>query len=296
MSLNSMTGFARADGALGDMRWHWELRSVNGKSFDCRFRLPPGIDGVEPRLREALGKHIKRGNCQASLSIDQSATPAPLRLNREALAVVVDAVREVQGICETQPPRPEGILALRGVLESGEASETDPEEKAALEAALVQSFEEAASALATARAEEGLKLETLVAAQIDEIERLTNAAAAAPAASPQAIRDRLAAQLHELLDGNTAIAEDRLAHEAAMLATKADIREELDRLTAHVEQARGLLAGTDPKGRRLDFLTQEFNREANTLCSKAADVSLTRIGLDLKAVIDQLREQIQNIE
>ena len=296
MSLNSMTGFARADGALGDMRWHWELRSVNGKSLDCRFRLPSGIDGLEARLREELGKHIKRGNCQASLSIDQSAQPAPLRLNREALSVVLDAVKEVQSAYETQPPRPEGILALRGVLEAGDASETDPEEKAALETALVKSFGDAASALATARAEEGTKLEALVSGQIDEIEKLTKDAAAAPAASPKAIRDRLAAQLHELLDGNSGIAEDRLAHEAAMLATKADIREELDRLIAHVEQARGLIEGSDPKGRRLDFLTQEFNREANTLCSKAADVSLTRIGLDLKAVIDQLREQVQNIE
>lgn len=296
MPLNSMTGFARADGAQGDMRWHWELRSVNGKSLDCRFRLPPGIDGLEARLREELGKHLRRGNCQASLSIDQSAQPAPLRLNRDALAVVLDALKEVQGACETQPPRPEGILALRGVLEAGETSEADPEAKAALDAALVKSFGAAASALAAARAEEGLKLEALLSGHIDEIERLTKDAAAAPAASPQAIRDRLAAQLNDLLDGNVGIAEDRLAHEAALLATKADIREELDRLTAHVEQARGLIASGEPAGRRLDFLTQEFNREANTLCSKAADVSLTRIGLDLKAVIDQLREQVQNIE
>ena len=165
-----------------------------------------------------------------------------------------------------------------------------------LEAALVKSFGDAASALATARAEEGLKLEALVTGHIGEIERLTKDAAAAPAASPQAIRDRLAGQLNELLEGNTGIAEERLAHEAALLATKADIREELDRLIAHTEQARTLIAGSDPVGRRLDFLTQEFNREANTLCSKAADVSLTRIGLDLKAVIDQLREQVQNIE
>ncbi len=295
MSLNSMTGFARVEGATGLARWHWELRSVNGKGLDARLRLPPGMDGIEPRLRTELARHLKRGNCQITLTIDRAADAVPLRVNKEALRVVLDAIADLQQTMEVMPPRPEGILALKGVLESAEAVEESDEAKQAFEEALVASFGEAAAALASARAQEGAKLEAILRAQVNEIDRLTREAAACPAATPEAMRARLTGQLQDLLAASS-VSEDRIAQEVALLATKADIREELDRLTAHVSQAHELLDGSEPAGRRLDFLTQEFNREANTLCSKASDVSLTRIGLDLKAVIDQLREQIQNVE
>ena len=279
MPLNSMTGFARVEGAAGPVRWHWELRSVNGKGLDARLRLPSGMDGIEPRLRAELSRHLKRGNCQIALTIDRTAEPAPLRLNKEA-----------------SPPRPEGILALRGVLENVGETEMDEDARTVLEEALVASFAQSAAALAAARAQEGAKLEAILHENVNEIERLAQQAAESPAATPDAMRARLGAQLHDLLGAAPALSEERLAQEAALLATKADVREEIDRLMAHVAQARELLAGRDPAGRRLDFLTQEFNREANTLCSKAADVSLTRIGLELKAVIDQFREQVQNVE
>ena len=296
MPLNSMTGFARVEGAHGAVRWHWELRSVNGKGLDARLRLPSGMDGVEPKLRAELARYLKRGNCQINLVLDRTGEAAPLRVNRAALAVVLEVIDELQKTMEVMPPRPEGILALKGVLENAEDVTEDEDAKAELEEALVASFAEGAKLLAAARAQEGAKLEVVLASHVDDIERLTRAAADCPAAAPAALQGRLKEQLRELLGDTSAVAEDRVAQEAALLATRADIREEIDRLKAHVEQARELLASTEAVGRRLDFLTQEFNREANTLCSKAADVSLTRIGLDLKAVIDQFREQIQNVE
>lgn len=295
MPLTSMTGFARVEGEAGLARWHWELRSVNGKGLDVRFRLPPGLDAIEPKLRAELARHLKRGNCQASLTVDRSAAPAPLRVNKEALRVVLDAIAELRRDIEMKPPQPEGILALRGVLESADVAEESDEVRQAFENAVVASFGEAAAALARARTEEGAKLEAMLGAHVDEIERLTQAAAASPAATAEAMRARLAAQIAELLGASSSLSE-RLAQEAALLATKADVREEIDRLGAHIAQAREIFAGAEPAGRRLDFLTQEFNREANTLCSKAADIGLTRIGLELKTSIDQLREQVQNVE
>ncbi|MEP0710237.1 MAG: YicC/YloC family endoribonuclease [Parvibaculum sp.] len=296
MPLNSMTGFARVEGTLGAARWHWELRSVNGKGLDARLRLPQGMDTLEPRLRTELARHLRRGNCQVTLTLDRTAETVPLRVNRQALRVVLEAIGELQREMEVMPPRPEGILALKGVLENSEEAKEDEEGRAAFDDALVASFADAAAALAAARAQEGTKLEGVLRAQVDEIERLTGQAASSPGAMPQAVQNRLSEQLRELLGTSPALSDERLAQEVALLATKADVREELDRLTAHVAQARELMDSTEPVGRRLDFLTQEFNREANTLCSKAADVSLTRIGLGLKAVIDQFREQIQNVE
>ena len=296
MPLTSMTGFARVEGEAGLARWHWELRSVNGKGLDARFRLPPGLDAIEPRLRAELARHLKRGNCQASLTVDRGAAPAPLRVNKEALHVVLDAIAELRRDIEMKPPQPEGILALRGVLESADVAEESDELRQAFEDAVVVSFGKAAATLTRARAEEGTKLETMLRAHVDEIERLTQAAAASPAATVDAMRNRLAAQIAELLGASSSLSEERLAQEAALLATKADVREEIDRLNAHIAQAREIFAGAEPAGRRLDFLTQEFNREANTLCSKAADIGLTRIGLEMKTAIDQLREQVQNVE
>ncbi|MEQ9151508.1 MAG: YicC/YloC family endoribonuclease [Parvibaculum sp.] len=296
MPLNSMTGFARVEGTLGATRWHWELRSVNGKGLDARLRLPQGMDTLEPRLRTELARHLRRGNCQVTLTLDRTAETVPLRVNQQALRVVLEAIGELQREMEVMPPRPEGILALKGVLENSEEAKEDEEGRAAFDDALVASFADAVAALAAARAQEGTKLEGVLRAHVDEIERLTGQAASSPGAMPQAVQNRLSEQLRGLLGTSPALSDERLAQEVALLATKADVREELDRLTAHVAQARELMDSTEPVGRRLDFLTQEFNREANTLCSKAADVSLTRIGLGLKAVIDQFREQIQNVE
>lgn len=299
MPLTSMTGFARADGESGNeaglTRWHWELRSVNGKGLDVRFRLPSGFEGLEPRLREEMAKHLKRGNVQATLTIDRVRAAAPLRVNEEAMDAVLAALAALQQRIELMPPRPEGILALKGILEISEGEESE-EEHAALEKLVLVSFGEAVVSLARARTDEGTRLETVLREQVGEIERLTQQAAASPSVGIEAMRARLRAQVAELLGASPSLSEERLTQEAALLATKADVREEIDRLIAHVAQARELFAGLEPAGRRLDFLTQEFNREANTLCSKAADVSLTRIGLELKAVIDQLREQIQNVE
>lgn len=295
MSLTSMTGFARADGECETARWHWEMRSVNGKGLDVRFRLPQGFEGIEPKLREEMGRHLKRGNVQATLTLDRERAGSAVRVNEQALATVVEAMRKLGERIELMPPRPEGVLALKGVLESADV-EDDNADQEEMEKRLVASFGEAAARLARARDEEGAKLQSILEEQVNMIERLTKEAAASPAASVEALRARLKAQVDELLGASPSLSEERLAQEAALLATKADVREEIDRLTAHVAQARELFAGSDPAGRRLDFLTQEFNREANTLCSKAADVALTRIGLELKAVIDQLREQIQNVE
>ncbi|GAK44681.1 conserved protein [Tepidicaulis marinus] len=296
MSLSSMTGFARVEGALDGARWHWELRSVNGKGLDLRLRLPSGFDALEPKLKAIAQSAMKRGNVQANLQLTRENAANVPRLNEDVLKGVLAAVSRLRDHqIYLSDSTAEGILSLKGVMEMGEAEETE-EARAALEEALAASFAEAVKALASARDEEGAKLGALLEAQVKRIEELTGEAAASPAASAEAMRERLKRQVEELLGASPSLNEERLAQEAALLATKADVREELDRLGAHVEQARDLLASDEPVGRRLDFLTQEFNREANTLCSKAADVALTRIGLELKTVIDQLREQVQNVE
>lgn len=295
MSLSSMTGFARADGEYAGTRWHWEVRSVNGKGLDLRLRLPQGFEALEQTLRTALAERVSRGNCQATLQLDRAGREPQLRINQEALGAVIAAVRALSEHETLAPPTADGVLALKGVLETTEPPQSD-EERAGLEQALAESFAEAAAARRAARDQEGIKVEAVVSAQIDRIGTLAQDAERAAAAQPDVIRARLKAQLDELMAAQSALPEERIAQEAALLATKQDVREELDRLKAHVAQARELLVSGEPAGRRLDFLTQEFNREANTLCSKAADVELTRIGLELKAVIDQLREQVQNVE
>lgn len=295
MALSSMTGFARTAGDYEDHRWHWELKSVNGRGLDMRLRLPPGFDGLEQKLRAALAIKLHRGNCQANLQLDQTGATAQIRINQEALGAALAAVRALQQHADMGPASPDGILALRGVLETTDQTLSD-DARTALEQAMVDNFTAAVAALRAARDQEGGKIETIIASQIDRIEELAAQAEMLAVAEPEAIRARLKTQIAELMSAEPGLPEDRLAQEVALLATKQDVREELDRLVAHVAQARELLADSGPVGRRLDFLTQEFNREANTLCSKAGNVELTRIGLELKAVIDQLREQVQNIE
>lgn len=295
MPLQSMTGFARTDGHHEGYRWHWELRSVNGKGLDLRLRLPSGHETLEQKLRERIGGKLRRGNIQIALQIVNERTSSGVRVNRDVLATVLDAAKMLRGEVELQNSTAEGLLALRGVLEAVEIEESE-DEREAREKVIAASFDEAVAALVKSRLEEGEKLARIIRQQIERISELAREAEASPGLTVEARRARLKTQVDELLGASPALSEDRLAQEAALLFVKGDIREEIDRLIAHVEQAGELVDGKEPAGRRFDFLVQEFLREANTLCSKANDVALTRIGLELKTVIDQLREQVQNVE
>ncbi|SDB44296.1 YicC/YloC family endoribonuclease [Bauldia litoralis] len=294
MALNSMTGFARADG--GDaMRWTWELRSVNGKGLDVRIRLPSGFERIERDARDRCTTKLGRGNVQVSLSTTTVAGAQTLTINEDVLARVIDAMARIGQKIEAQPPTLDGILALRGVVEVEDIA-ADETARDALDVEILAGLDAALVDLAAMRGREGAAIGALLSARLDELASLTAAAEASPARQPEAIRARLAEQVATLLDAAPALDPDRLHQEAVLLATKADIREELDRLHAHIAATRDLLAEGGPIGRRLDFLAQEFNREVNTLCAKSNDRALTAIGLDMKAVVDQLREQIQNLE
>ncbi len=295
MALVSMTGFAEGHGGLDAARWRWEARSVNGRGLELRLRLPPGFDAIEPAARALATSRFKRGNLQATLSYDAGAAARGLRVDPVALAAAVKIAQDVAGETGLAPARVDGLLALKGVIIQDEGQLPDPEAQAARDAAILQTLSECFDSLGKARSIEGAKLGTVLTGQIDEIARLTEAAANCAATQPAVIRDRLSALLADLITPG-AVSSERLEQEIAMLATKADIREEIDRLGAHVSEARRLIAAGNAVGRRLDFLAQEFNREANTLCSKSTDIELTRLGLDLKTAIDQFREQLQNVE
>jgi uncharacterized protein (TIGR00255 family) len=290
-----MTGFAESTGSHEGLRWRWEAKSVNSRSLDLRLRTPPGFDGLEPAARKLAAERFQRGAFQISLSVESTETGRGLVLDAAALASAVKIAREVAADTGLAPARVDGLLALKGVIVADDAGALDPEVRGARDFAVLESLGAAFDKLAKERLREGAKLAQVLGSQVDEIARLTGEAGALAAAQPAALRERLSAQIKELLDGG-GIAEERLAQEVALLALKADIREELDRLNAHVQDARGLLGQAKGVGRKLDFLAQEFNREANTLCSKSADIALTRTGLALKAVIDQFREQAQNVE
>jgi uncharacterized protein (TIGR00255 family) len=295
VTVSSMTGFARADGHEDGASWVWELKSVNSKSLDLRFRLPPGLDGLELPLRTSLAQKLKRGALSVTLTVTRGASPGGVRINREALEQVVAASQALVAEGRAALPRADGLLALRGVLESGEEPE-DEAEREQRQAALLTSWEKALDGLVAMRRGEGARLIPVLEARLGEIAHLVAAAEDSAAVQPEALKLRLRDLVAGLLDASPALPPERLAQEAALLVAKADIREEIDRLAAHVVAAQELLAEGGAIGRRFDFLCQEFNREANTLCSKSSDVALTRIGLDLKAVIEQLREQVQNLE
>lgn len=290
-----MTGFARASGGDDAAAWAWEVRSVNARGLDIRTKLPPGSEGFEVAVRQAVGQRFKRGAVSASLTTTRTAAPARLRINRELLDEVIRLHKDLSGVVDPAPPALAGLLAVRGVVESVEEEETEAA-RAAREAAMRAALDEALAGLAAMRASEGGRLAAVLADQLDNIARLAAMAQALAVLQPQAVFDRLRAQLKELLEAEPPLSEERLHQEAALLVAKGDVREELDRLVAHVAAARELLGRDEPVGRSLDFLCQELNREANTLCSKSPDVELTRIGLALKAAIEQLREQVQNIE
>lgn len=293
MKIKSMTGFARTEGGHGAMRWHWELRSVNGRGLDLRFRLPPGFDQIEPKLREAAQRRLVRGSVNATLTMQREAGAAAIRLNEAALMQAVAAADRAGELTGAARPPLEALLAIRGVLEVSEPEEAGNE---ALLHPAVASFEAAIEGLVAARATEGRRLGEILADQLAQIETLVANAANSPARSVEAIRGRLAEQVGRLLEASPQLDPARLHQEAALIATRADIEEEVKRLGAHIAAARELLGAAEPVGRKLEFLAQEFNREANTLCSKANAPEITRSGLGLKAVIDQLREQVQNIE
>jgi len=295
MSLASMTGFARAQGASGPYAWAWELKSVNAKGLDLRLRLPPGWDAVEAPARTALSKALARGTVSATLTIDRANTTPAVRVNEEVLAALVDTAKKAASRFGVAPPSLDSLLGMKGVFEVTDAEENAGERQAA-EQAIVQGFEEALKELAAARAREGDALKRILSDRISEIEKLSAAADTNPARKPEAIRAKLSEQVKALLATGEKFDADRLHQEAMLLAAKADIREELDRLTTHVAAVRKLLKDGGPIGRKLDFLAQELNRESNTLCAKANDVSLTATGLELKAAVDQFREQVQNLE
>jgi uncharacterized protein (TIGR00255 family) len=295
MSLKSMTGFASRDGVAGPAAWHWELRSVNSRGLDIRLRLPPGFEGLEPRIRAALSQRLARGSVAVNLSAKRTDGGSEIRLNATALRQVLGALEALKSMVEVAPPRAEALLGIKGVLELVEAEESAPE-AAARSDAMLADLEHALGDLVGVRTAEGRRLEEIVLDQLLVIERLTQRIAALPARSVEAVRTRLKEQVARLLESTSNFDETRLYQEAALLAARADVEEELKRILSHVAAARELVAGDAPAGRKLDFLAQEFNREANTLCSKASDEETTRAGLDLKAVIDQMREQVQNVE
>ena len=291
----SMTGFARAEGEGEGVAWSWELKSVNGKSLDLRFRLPPGFDALELPLRTLVGERLKRGSVSANLTVARTGGGSALQVNRTVLDQVLALSRELGKKIKAAPPSIDGLLALRGVLESGEEI-PDAATREKREAMLLAGCRKAIDALGKMRRAEGARLGAVLSERLNEIARLVGFAESCAATQPDAIRARLKSLVEALRDAVPSIPDERLAQEAALLVARGDIREELDRLTAHISAARELLAEGGAVGRRLDFLCQELNREANTLCSKSADVELTRIGLELKAGIEQLREQVQNIE
>lgn len=295
VAIASMTGFARAEGHADGLSWVWELKSVNGKALDLRFRLPPGFEALELPVRAMAAERLKRGNITISLAVTRSDAGGGLRVNRAALAQVSQLASELVELHGAAPPRADGLLALRGILELGETDDDEPTRERRL-AALTRDAQRAVEALATVRRDEGRRLQPVLEARFAELNGLTEEAEGTAALQPAAIKARLKTQVAALLDAAPALSEERLAQEVALLAAKADLREELDRLKAHLAASRELLMNGGSVGRQFDFLCQELNREANTLCSKSSDLALTRIGLGLKAAIEQLREQIQNIE
>jgi uncharacterized protein (TIGR00255 family) len=295
MTLKSMTGFARSDGVHGEVAWHWEVRSVNGRNLELRLRLPSGFDAIEIKARGLAQEKLARGNCTLSLWVKRETGQTEIRLNETALRQAQAVAERAQGLTGLGAPRLDTLLGMRGVVETAEGEESE-EAQAALHHALIASLAQALEQLVSARAGEGERLQAVIEKQLHAIAGLVERAASAVARQPEAIAARLAEQVARLAEASANLDADRLHQEALLLAAKADIQEELDRLRAHVAAASELVESSQPVGRKFEFLAQEFNREANTICSKAADVEISRTGLELKTVIDQLREQVQNIE
>ena len=290
-----MTGFGRSSGEAETWRWVWEVRTVNGRGLDIRMRLPSGFDDLDQSARKALQKRIKRGSVSVSLTATRQSGEAEVRLNQAVLRDVMKAAEQVQKSTGSEAPSVDGLLALKGVLEVVEKSDSE-DVKRAVQTQILTSFDQALDELVAARQAEGERLATIILEKIHEIARLTKTIETAPSRHPEAVKARLKELIHRLFETAENFDEARLHQEAVLIATRADVEEEVKRLSAHVSAAQTLLASKEPIGRQLDFLAQEFNREANTICSKAADNDISQAGLALKTAIDQMREQVQNIE
>jgi uncharacterized protein (TIGR00255 family) len=295
MALSSMTGFARAHGVAGSYAWAWELKSVNAKGLDLRLRLPAGWDAVEVPVRNRAAEVLARGTVYGVLTVERQGVGPIMKVNEPALAAALATIRSLAGRVDAAPPRLDGILALKGIIEVIDEDEREEDRRAA-ETAVIAGFQETTTELAAMRRHEGAALGKILTQRLDEIAALAARAEAAPGRRPEAIKARIAEQIALLLDASSRFDPDRLHQEAILIASKADIREELDRLAAHIAQAARLIRDGGAVGRRLDFLAQELNREANTLCAKSNDVELTNVGLELKSVVEQFREQVQNLE
>ncbi len=295
MALSSMTGFARSHGTSGPYTFEWELKSVNAKGFDFRLRLPQGWDDVETIARKRATELLARGTVYANLTVKRTGAASVVRINDDVLDSILKVVGEISARTDAVAPSVDGLLAIKGVIEVVEP-ESSEEEMQAARVAVTTAFEQALQSLIDMRKREGMGLGQILLQRMDEIERLSKRAEAAPGRKPEAIKARLAEQISALLETSDRFDEDRLSQEAILIAAKADIREELDRIASHVAQTRELLGKGGPVGRRLDFLAQEFNREVNTTCSKSNDIELTNTGLEMKNVVEQFREQVQNLE
>ncbi|CDZ71506.1 Protein YicC [Neorhizobium galegae bv. orientalis] len=295
MTLQSMTGFARSEGTSGRNRYAWELRSVNGKGLDIRLRLPPGLERLEPDVRRLITEKFSRGNLQATLTLTVAETKVEAVLNRDALAAVLALRAELGDLVDPSPLRLDTLMGIRGLVDIREAEE-DEETVAARDTAILASLDEAIGHLQRMREGEGTALAAVLKGQVARIAELAQVVESDPSRTPEEIARKLSFQLAALLQEAPTLDRDRLHAEAALLATKADLREEIDRLKAHVAAASELIDKGGPVGRRLDFLAQEFNRESNTICSKSNSAAVTSAGIELKVVIDQFREQVQNLE
>jgi uncharacterized protein (TIGR00255 family) len=295
MALSSMTGFARGQGVTGPYAWAWEIKSVNAKGLDVRLRLPPGWDAVEAPARARANARLARGTVYANLTVERKGVAPSVKINEPVLAAVLAALKGLAGKIDAAPPSLDGILSLKGVIEVSDDGEREDERRAA-EVAMTAAFDKVLADLLVMRLEEGAALGRLLSARLNEIAALAAKAEAAPGRKPEAIKARLAEQVAALVGASNRLDPDRLHQEAVMLATKTDIREELDRIASHLAQAQRLIGDGGPIGRKLDFLAQELNRESNTLTAKANDVELSNIGLELKGVVEQFREQVQNLE
>ena len=295
MALSSMTGFARSHGASGPYTFEWELKSVNAKGLDLRLRLPPGWDDLEAFAKKRAGEMLSRGTIYANLSVKRSDAVSTVRINEGVLAEVIRVAGSLAGKIDAVAPSVDGLLSIKGVIEVVDPESNEEEDRAA-KAAAAAAFDEALVNLVAMRRREGEALGQILSQRMDEIEVLVNKAEAAPGRKPDAIKARLAEQVATLLEASDRFDPDRLNQEALLIAAKADIREELDRIASHFGQAREMMRKGGPIGRRLDFLAQEFNREVNTCCSKSNDIELTNTALEMKNVVEQFREQVQNLE
>jgi uncharacterized protein (TIGR00255 family) len=293
--ISSMTGFAREAGTAGSLTWAWELKSVNGRNLDVRVRVPPGFDAVGEEARKQVSAALTRGAVQVGLTVQQvDARRTSVRINTDVLMSLAEAIRTLPPALPFQPATMDGLLQVRGVVEVDDSDDQDL--GAQLQPDLVAAVSRAASALALARRQEGAALNEVLRGQLARMRELVGQVEDHPARTVDAIRARLAGQVQALMDGQASLDPARLYQEAVLLATRADVREELDRLKAHIDASAALLAEGGAIGRKLDFLAQEFGREASTLCAKANHVELSRIGLELRALVDQFREQAQNVE